>query len=62
MSLLREQVTEAAAWLEREARRVAFGELQITLVLHAGRVVRVEHGVIERMQPGSGAEGGGGGS
>ena len=62
MNELARQVREAAAWLEREAGHLAFGELQITLVLHAGRVVRVEHGVIERVQPASGPEHGGGSS
>ena len=48
---LGEQIATASAWLEREAARVAFGEVGITLVMHAGRLVRIERTVREKAPP-----------
>ena len=50
MNALREQIAEATSWLEREAQRVYFGEVGIALVIHGGRITRIERSVVEKTQ------------
>ncbi len=38
-------IAEAAAWLRAEAAKTPFGSVGVVLVLHKGRVARVERSV-----------------
>jgi hypothetical protein len=48
------EIAAAAKWLAHEADRLRFGELVVRLVLHAGRVSRVERTITEKSQPANG--------
>lgn len=43
-----EKLTAAMAWLQENAGRVQYGEIGITLVVHAGEVTRIEKIVKEK--------------
>jgi hypothetical protein len=45
------EISAAAEWLRDQAKGVPFGEVGVTLVLHAGRLVRMERTVREKTQP-----------
>jgi hypothetical protein len=45
-------VARVAAWLREQAAQTAFGEIGVKLVLHAGRLSRVEQTVTVKSQPG----------
>lgn len=44
-------VGNAVAWLEAQVRGLRFGEATIKLVIHEGRVSRVEKTISEKEQP-----------
>jgi len=47
-------VADAAGWLREAASRTTFGEVRVTLVLHAGEVRRTERMVSETTLPDEG--------
>lgn len=51
MSEIQKVIAAAINWLEREALRVPYGEVGVVLILHAGRVARIEKTTVERNQP-----------
>jgi hypothetical protein len=51
-----ETVDKAAAWLESQVRDLRFGEVTVKLVLHEGRVSRIEKTITEKEQPGDGRD------
>jgi len=54
MSELAREFREAIAWLAHEMERVQFGDIGITLVIHAGRLTRVVRTITEKTLPKSG--------
>jgi hypothetical protein len=50
MSDLIKQITAATDWLLREAQHISFGEIGVMLILHRGRIARVERITIEKTQ------------
>jgi hypothetical protein len=52
--LLELEVATAAKWLREKAEAVPFGEVAIKLVLHAGKVSRIEQSVTTKTQGVSG--------
>jgi hypothetical protein len=47
-------ISAGAAWMKAEAARLPFGEVSIRLVLHAGRVSRLEKATVEKERPDGG--------
>ncbi len=42
------EIAEAITWLNKESQHVQFGAIGITLILHAGKIVRVERTTMEK--------------
>jgi hypothetical protein len=42
------EITKAVMWLEDQLDHIRFGQVGVTLVLHAGQVVRVERTIIDK--------------
>jgi hypothetical protein len=51
MSELDREIADATEWISCQLGRVQFGDVGVKLVIHAGRVVRVEKTVTEKEQP-----------
>jgi hypothetical protein len=45
---MKPEIAAAASWLAEQVERVAFGEVTVTLVLHGGKVSRIERSVTEK--------------
>ncbi len=56
MSQVERAAADAAKWLNEQAARVAFGAVSTTLILHAGRVSRIERTVTVKEQPDEGRD------
>jgi len=41
-------VADAIAWLEENVEKTTYGSVGVTIVLHNGKAVRVEHVVVEK--------------
>jgi len=46
-------IAAATTWLRDQVERLPFGEIELRLILHAGRVARVEKTTTEKEQPGA---------
>ena len=41
-------IAKAAAWMAQQVERVAFGEIAVKLIVHDGKVSRIERTVTEK--------------
>ena len=46
-------LASAAAFLRSQTERLNFGEVEVRLVIHGGKIARIEKGTIEKEQAGS---------
>lgn len=56
MKALEQEIAAATAWLFEQAERVPYGEVSVMLVLHGGRLSRVERSVTAKIQPEEGCQ------
>jgi hypothetical protein len=56
MRAIQGEIARATLWLQEQAERTPFGQVSITLVLHDGRVARLEKSLILKEQPDDGRE------
>jgi hypothetical protein len=54
MSALEREIQSASSWLQREAERIPFGSVGITIVLHRGAVSKVERSSSTTLKPETG--------
>lgn len=56
VSDIEQAAAEAAAWLAAQAGALPFGEVAVRLILHAGRISRIEKTITEKEQPHEGRD------
>jgi len=54
MNPIDREIQGAAEWLQREAARIPFGSVAVTLTLHRGVVSRIEHASSVSLKPETG--------
>jgi hypothetical protein len=53
MTIPDKEIAAAWAWLLQEAGSLAFGQVTLTLIVHAGQLARIEKTVTEKTQAGA---------
>jgi hypothetical protein len=51
MKSLEQQIAAAGEWLLQQAKEIPYGQIGVMLVLHAGKLSRVERSVTTKFQP-----------
>ena len=44
------QITKAAAWIQNQKEKYPFAEISIKMVMHDGKIKRIEKTVVEKEQ------------
>jgi hypothetical protein len=51
MTTIEQEIAFASSWMSEAAKKLAFGDISVRLVMHGGRVARVERSTVAKTQP-----------